>query len=48
MQCTSMYPCPDQYIGLNVIEEFKKRYKLKSREVMKTKKDALRDSFKVF
>lgn len=25
-----------------------KRYKLKSREVMKTKKDALRDSFKVF
>jgi N,N'-diacetyllegionaminate synthase len=29
MQCTSMYPCPDKYLGLNVIDEFKKRYKLK-------------------
>lgn len=27
MQCTSMYPCKDEYIGLNVIYDFKKRYK---------------------
>ena len=24
MQCTSMYPCPNNYIGLNVIREMKK------------------------
>ena len=29
MQCTSLYPCPDEYLGLNVIEEFKKKYKVK-------------------
>ncbi len=29
MQCTSIYPCPDKYIGLNVIEEFKKKFKIK-------------------
>jgi len=26
MQCTSMYPCKDKYIGLNVIDQFKKKY----------------------
>ena len=28
MQCTSMYPCPDKYVGINVYSEFKKRYKI--------------------
>lgn len=27
MQCSSIYPCPDNYVGLNIIEEFKKKYK---------------------
>lgn len=27
MQCSSIYPCPLDQVGLNVIEEFKKRYK---------------------
>ena len=26
MQCTSLYPCPDKSVGLNVITEMKKRY----------------------
>lgn len=26
MQCTSIYPCDDKSVGLNVIDEFKKRY----------------------
>ena len=26
MQCTSAYPCPPESIGLNLIDEFKKRY----------------------
>ena len=26
MQCTSLYPCPDKSVGLNVIAEMKKRY----------------------
>jgi N,N'-diacetyllegionaminate synthase len=26
MQCTSMYPCPPQQVGLNVIGEFRARY----------------------
>jgi len=26
MHCTSIYPCPPQEIGLNLIQEFKKRY----------------------
>ncbi len=26
MQCTSMYPCPDNYVGLNVLNEMKKRF----------------------
>jgi len=26
MQCTSMYPCPPEQVGLNVIEEFRRRY----------------------
>jgi len=26
MQCTSMYPCPPERVGLNIISEFKKRY----------------------
>jgi N,N'-diacetyllegionaminate synthase len=26
MQCTSMYPCPNNYIGLNVIKEMKKKF----------------------
>ncbi len=26
MQCTSLYPCPDKSVGLNVIGEMKKRY----------------------
>ena len=29
MQCTSMYPCPDEHVGINVYSEFKKRYKIK-------------------
>jgi N-acetylneuraminate synthase len=29
MQCTSLYPCPPELIGLNVIEEMKKRFKVK-------------------
>lgn len=28
MQCTSMYPCKDEYIGLNIIDEFKKKYRV--------------------
>lgn len=28
MQCTSMYPCKDNLIGLNLIKEMKKRYNL--------------------
>ena len=26
LQCTSMYPCPAEQVGLNVIEEFRRRY----------------------
>lgn len=26
LQCTSMYPCPPELIGLNLIEEFRERY----------------------
>lgn len=26
MQCTSLYPCDDKHIGLNIIDEFKKKY----------------------
>ena len=26
LQCTSMYPCPAEQIGLNVIDEFRRRY----------------------
>ena len=26
LQCTSMYPCPAEQIGLNVIEDFRRRY----------------------
>ena len=29
MQCTSLYPCPLKLIGLNVIEEMKKKFKVK-------------------
>jgi N-acetylneuraminate synthase len=29
MQCTSLYPCPPELVGLNVIEEMKKRFKVK-------------------
>ena len=28
MQCTSMYPCKDEMIGLNVIKEMKEKFKL--------------------
>ena len=28
LQCTSKYPCPLEDVGLNLLEEFKKRYKL--------------------
>ena len=28
MQCTSLYPCPPELIGLNVIEEMKKKFKV--------------------
>ena len=28
LQCTSKYPCPFKDVGLNLLEEFKKRYKL--------------------
>ena len=27
MQCTSQYPCEDKMVGLNVLDEFKKRFK---------------------
>ena len=27
LQCTSMYPCPPEQVGLNVIEEFRARYR---------------------
>ena len=27
MQCTSIYPCPPDQVGINVVEEFKKKYK---------------------
>ena len=27
LQCTSMYPCPPEQVGLNVIEEFRERYR---------------------
>ncbi|MDH5699573.1 MAG: N-acetylneuraminate synthase family protein [Nitrospirota bacterium] len=26
LQCTSMYPCPPEYIGLNVLTDFRNRY----------------------
>ena len=26
MQCTSMYPCPEDKVGLNIIQYFKKKY----------------------
>lgn len=26
LQCSSIYPCPDNYVGLNIIEEFQKKY----------------------
>ena len=26
LQCTSMYPCPPEYIGLNVLSDFRNRY----------------------
>lgn len=26
MQCTSLYPCPDKFVGLNVITQMQKRY----------------------
>ena len=26
MQCTSIYPCPENMVGLNIISEMKKRY----------------------
>ena len=29
MQCSSIYPCPDKFVGLNVIDEFKKKFKCK-------------------
>jgi N,N'-diacetyllegionaminate synthase len=29
MQCTSLYPCPKNLIGLNVIKDLKERYKFK-------------------
>ncbi len=28
LQCTTKYPCPFEYVGLNLLEAFKKRYKL--------------------
>jgi N-acetylneuraminate synthase len=28
LQCTSAYPCPPAWVGLNVLAEMKKRYKL--------------------
>lgn len=27
MQCSSIYPCPPENVGLNIIDELKKRYK---------------------
>ena len=27
MQCTSLYPCPPEKVGINIISEMKKRYK---------------------
>lgn len=27
LQCTSMYPCPPEQVGLNVIQEFRERYR---------------------
>lgn len=29
MQCSSIYPCPNKFVGLNVIDEFKKKFKCK-------------------
>ncbi len=26
MQCSSIYPCPDELIGLNILDEYKKKY----------------------
>jgi len=28
MQCTSMYPCPPNKVGINIFQEFKKKYNL--------------------
>ena len=28
MQCTSMYPCDQKYVGLNIINYFKEKYKI--------------------
>ena len=28
MQCTSMYPCDPKYVGLNIINYFKEKYKI--------------------
>ena len=32
MQCTSMYPCPNNKVGINIISEFRGRYKRKNIE----------------
>ena len=29
MQCSSLYPCPEKFAGLNVIQILKKKYKCK-------------------
>ena len=34
MQCTSMYPCPDNYVGLNVLNEMKKRFDAVNKKVV--------------
>jgi len=29
MQCSSLYPCPEKFVGINVFKAFKKKYKCK-------------------
>lgn len=29
LQCSSIYPCPNNYVGLNILTEFKKKYNCK-------------------
>ena len=33
MQCSSMYPCPPEKVGLNVLNEMKKKYRIEFKNI---------------